>query len=75
MNRNMIKKGDRIRLKTRLLGGWKGLGWATMDQTTNSPDAIIYFVKAGDDPDYSLHSRNCALRSEVAKIQKSWAVS
>lgn len=60
---NPLTAGDRIRLKVRLLSGWKGFG-IVVEQYHD----LIYFVKEGDDPDDRL--KWCvAGRCEVAKCR------
>ena len=58
----LLKKGDRIRLKVRTIGGWKGTGTVTEDQAYGSD--TIWFRKDGGRAD------NCAAgRHEVALIR------
>lgn len=61
-----LKKGDRIRLKVRLLSGWKGTATLVEDE---SPDGTVQFVKDGDDPNDWLDCLCFAGRHEVAKMR------
>ena len=57
-----LKKGDRIRLKVRTMGGWKGIGVVTQDQSAS--DDAVWFRKT------DTGERHCsACRHEVAKIR------
>jgi hypothetical protein len=64
----LLKKGDRIRLKVRTIGGWKGTATVTEDQI--SPDVTVWFRKDGSDPDDWMADRCCACRHEVAVMRK-----
>ena len=64
-----LKKGDRIRMKVPLMGGWKGCGTVSEDQISDSKDAVVWFFKDGQDiTDRSL-GRNAACRHEISKIK------
>lgn len=63
----LLKKGDRIRLKVRTFGGWKGTATVTTDQV--SADDVVWFRKDGSDPDSYLAGRCCACRHEVALVR------
>ena len=66
-----LKKGDRIRVKVRLLGGWKGFGTVSATPTSNSPDAVVWFFKDGQDTTDPFLGRNAACRHEVAAVKSS----
>ena len=65
--KNLLKIGDRIRLKVPLISGLKGFGTVTEDQI--GTDGTIWFRKDGDEPNW-LTDKNCACRHEVAKVRK-----
>ena len=58
-----LKKGDRIRLKVRTLGGWKGTGIVVEDQA--HPNDGVRFIKDGE----SAPTCSSACRHEVAKMR------
>jgi len=57
-----FKRGDRIRLKVRLSGGWKGCGIVVHDQQGE----LVWFAKEMDNPSHWLYGRNCVCSHEVA---------
>ncbi len=59
----LIRKGDRLRLKVRLVDGWKGYATALRDQLDQNPDAVIDFRREGLPADQ--YDLCCALRSQV----------
>lgn len=62
----LLKKGDRIRLKVRTMGGWTGTATVTEDQLM--PDHPVFFRKDGDAENW-LNDRCCAGRHEVSVIR------
>lgn len=59
----LLKQGDRIRLKTRTIGGWKDCGTVKTNQL--SEDDVVVFAK----DDYPYNDTCLALRHEVAKMR------
>jgi hypothetical protein len=57
-----LKKGDRIRLNTRTISGWKGIGTITEDQ--EQEEAAISFRKDG-----GTEENNRAMRHEVTLLK------
>ena len=47
MARRRLKTGDRIRLKVRTLGGWKGTGTVVCDMAHE--DDVVLFAKDGQE--------------------------
>ena len=56
----LLRQGDRIRLKVRTAGGWKGDAVVLEDQL--SPGGIIAWRRESDDPDVA---PSLAMRHEV----------
>ena len=56
-----LKKGDRIRLRTRTFGGWKGKGTVIEDQITD----IVLFCRDGEKEG----DKCSACREEVALMR------
>ena len=63
----LLKKGDRIRLKVRTILGWKGYGTVSEDQL--HADSTVWFSRDGDDPEDIMFGRSAACRHEVAKVR------
>jgi hypothetical protein len=68
MRRRLLKKGDRIQLEVRTIGGWKGFGTVTEDQRTVYDG--VWFAKDGDDPGDLLYGHCCACPHEVALMRR-----
>ena len=66
---NYLKKGDKIRLNKRTIGGWKGIGTVIENQIYSSD--LVWFIKEEPDEDDFFDKKCCALRQEVSKIRKS----
>jgi len=62
MARKLLKEGDRIRMRRRLMSGWKGTGTVTYDMSPKSP--VVTFAK--DDAPEVLTCSAC--RWEVSLI-------
>ena len=66
----MLKIGDKIKLKTPLLSGWKGIGTVAEDQLEK--DGIVAFTK--DDDDLGSRFGLCfAMRHQVSLMRKAVA--
>ena len=63
----LLKKGDRIRVKVRLMSGWKGTATVTRNQYSSVD--TVQFVKDGDDPDDWLAGCCLACRHEVSLLR------
>ena len=63
VKRRLLRKGDRIRLKTRTLCGWKGLGSVMQDQHTT--EETVWFRKDG----YGSAGKCCACSHEVSLLR------
>ena len=63
----LLRAGDRIRLKVRTMGGWKGEATVVKDQH-GQDDPLVYF-RRDDRPDW--WPPGCALRDEVALVRSS----
>lgn len=65
----LLRKGDRIRLKVRTVGGWKGTATVTEDQTALA--GPVWFRKDGSEPGDGLAGRCSACCHEVEAIRKA----
>ena len=64
----LLKKGDRIRLKVRLMSGW--IGKATVTKDTFFDDDSVDFIKDGYNPEeYPHDSYGSARRHEVVVLR------
>jgi hypothetical protein len=63
-----LRKGDRIRIKVRLLNGWKGFGTVSEDQ--KSPDDLVWFAQDGEDPDDPLYGKSVVCREQCVKVRR-----
>ena len=68
MNRKLLKKGDRIRLKVRTIGGWKGTATVTADEQLGSD--LVQFRKDGDDESNWANNLNFCGREECTKVRE-----
>lgn len=66
--KKLLKRGDRIKIKVRLISGWIGYGTVSEDQI--NPDGTVWFVKDGDSIDDWLANKNCVCRHEVSVCRK-----
>lgn len=67
MKRRLLKEGDRIRLKSKLISGWKGYGTVKLDQIHH--DGVVYFRKDGNGPVDWLHSHSMACSHDVVLLR------
>lgn len=67
MGAKRLNAGDRIRLKVRTIGGWKGKGTVLTDQENGGPWALVRF-RPDDGNDWSGHGF-IACRFQVAKLR------
>jgi hypothetical protein len=66
--KRLLKKGDRIRVKVRLMSGWKGTATVTCDQY--SREDTVQFIKDGDDPNDWPAGLCLACRHEVLLLRR-----
>lgn len=72
MPTKQIKVGDRIRLKVRLMGGWKGTGTVIFSDPYGG---IIEFLKDGDSLDEWGRTGCFVCKHEVAVMRKQAVLS
>lgn len=61
--KRLLKVGDRIRCKVRLMSGWRGFGTVIVNQM-HAKDPIIFIKEGTDERNYE--NKCCAARSEVS---------
>jgi len=65
-----LKKGDRIRLKVRTIGGWKGIGTVMEDEVVAGRG--VRFIKDGAEPGSLDSILGCdACRHEVVVLRSN----